>query len=545
MVCRQLGYLEAVSVTVNSHFGSEAGADFRMDHVHCSGDEERLLDCWHFRSEDCGADEAFGVICQGKGPASEDALLCELYSGSERGVNKSVAGGAITGPKVCPHPNSSQSVCQNQTGVCLHNLTDAGSGNVFFNRKPVCDDGWDFLAANVACKELGFVGALRATTRSYFGLVPKVFSLDEVNCFGNETSLSNCSSSDVENCDGSEGAGVVCDTRSIEDLNQELEKISRECFSEAFYSLPEISFNKTRGLRGYFTSTDSAVSCQKACASIEGCGLFSYFSSEHACSIFQREGNALSKNSRSYNVSTGPRECKTEEPALVSYRGENCSEAGVACVSGGSGPWEGLAHLGGRPICQDGWGSPDARVFCRQMGFRDVLRSSGPGRFGTVKGPFSMNELQCQGTERSVSECAHQSPVSNCLKWEGAHVECLQFHVPPTTTTAPSSDCGGDCNVICLKGGSTCHEGNVFVRGQPVCDDNWGMEDAKVVCRQLGFPDARNYTIINHFGSIHTSRFSMDDVACRGDEARLQDCRHLSSDDCDSSEGAGEKWCLL
>ena len=31
----------------------------------------------------------------------------------------------------------------------------------------------------------------------------------------------------------------------------------------------------------------------------------------------------------------------------------------------------------------------------------------------------------------------------------------------------------------------------------------------------------------------------MDDVACRGDEARLQDCRHLSSDDCDSSEGAG------
>ena len=60
-----------------------------------------------------------------------------------------------------------------------------------------------------------------------------------------------------------------------------------------------------------------------------------------------------------------------------------------------------------------------------------------------------------------------------------------------------------------------------------------------VACRQLGYPGASNFTRTNHFGSIHTSWFSMDDVACRGDEARLQDCRHLSSDDCDSSEGAG------
>ena len=60
-----------------------------------------------------------------------------------------------------------------------------------------------------------------------------------------------------------------------------------------------------------------------------------------------------------------------------------------------------------------------------------------------------------------------------------------------------------------------------------------------VACRQLGYPGASNFTRTNHFGSIHTSRFSMDDVACRGDEAKLQDCRHLSSGDCDSSEGAG------
>ena len=38
---------------------------------------------------------------------------------------------------------------------------------------------------------------------------------------------------------------------------------------------------------------------------------------------------------------------------------------------------------------------------------------------------------------------------------------------------------------ICLGGGSAT-EGNVFVNGQPICDDHWSSEDAEVVCRQIG-----------------------------------------------------------
>ena len=382
VACRQLGYLEAVSITRESHFGRE-GSTFSMDQVSCSGEEEQLLDCTYSSHDNCGDGEAFGVVCQGRPVVeSKEALLCELYTGSEQGVNKSLAGGAITGPKVCPSFLSSLSVCQGKPGVCLQEADGSlgtNAGNVFFNGTPVCDDGWDLLAANTVCRELNFTnGALKHTVRSHFGLVAMTFSLDEVRCFGNETELGNCPSSDVENCDGSEGAGVVCDTRSEEEVNQEDQKLARECFSEAIYDEEPIPFNKTSGPEKFYTYTANAAACQKVCASTVGCDLFMFSKTESRCSIFRFESDRSrgGKRSRSTDFVTGPRECNTFAPLLVSYRGENCSASGVPCVTGGSGAWEGLAHIGGRPICQDNWGPAEATVFCRQLVGTGLLQRS-------------------------------------------------------------------------------------------------------------------------------------------------------------------------
>ena len=47
---------------------------------------------------------------------------------------------------------------------------------------------------------------------------------------------------------------------------------------------------------------------------------------------------------------------------------------------------------------------------------------------------------------------------------------------------------------VCLDGGNSSSEGNVYVRGRPVCDDLWSITDANVVCRQLNFSRAKNAT---------------------------------------------------
>ena len=102
------------------------------------------------------------------------------------------------------------------TAVRLVNsyLSHAGRVEVLYSGTwgTICSDYWDLPDAEVVCHQLGYDGALRAVRNAAFGQGTGQIWLDDVQCVGNERSISHCSHLRLgaHNCRHYQDAGVVC-----------------------------------------------------------------------------------------------------------------------------------------------------------------------------------------------------------------------------------------------------------------------------------------------------------------------------------------------
>ena len=95
-----------------------------------------------------------------------------------------------------------------------------------------------------------------------------------------------------------------------------------------------------------------------------------------------------------------------------------------------------------------------------------------------------------------------------------------------------------------LVGGSGPHEGRVEVYHSgtwgTVCDDDWDLQDATVVCRQLDYINATAAVGPARFGS-GSGPILFSEVTCVGNESTITECDHHSTGghNCSHKEDVG------
>ncbi|XP_039365572.1 deleted in malignant brain tumors 1 protein-like [Mauremys reevesii] len=483
VVCRQLGCGSALLAPGEAHFGR--GSDtIWMDEVNCTGTEAVLADCraWPLGENNCHHGEDASVVCSGISVVTQLRL--------------------VNGPSRC-----------------------AGRVEVLHNQQwgTVCDDSWDLTEARVVCRQLGCGTALSAPHGSRFGQGTERIWLHEVHCTGTEAALSVCRARPwgEHNCNHVEDAGVVCSDSNIPDPGPlQLVNGPNRCAGRV-----EVLHNHQWGTvcDDGWDLTDAGVVCRQL-----GCGTAL---SALAGARFGRGSDTIWMEEVN---------CTGTEAALADCRARpwgnnNChhgEDAGVVC-SDSALPHLAQVRLMNSPsrcagrvevirnqlwgtVCDDGWDLQDAGVVCRQLGCGTALSAPGGARFGQGSGPILLDEVNCTGTEAALSECrAKPWGDHNCHHREDAGVVCSGTGISQVAqlrlVNGPSR-CAGRVEVLHNQQWGT------------VCDDNWDIIDAGIVCRQLGCGTALSAPGAGRFGQ-GSDRIWLDDVQCKGTEIALSECR--------------------
>ncbi|XP_072123050.1 scavenger receptor cysteine-rich domain-containing protein DMBT1-like [Mobula birostris] len=562
MVCHQLQCGAVVSVLGGAHFGEGSGK-IQKGVLNCRGkDGPRLVggenrcsgrveiqhgDQWGTPCDEYFSLEDASVVCEqlqcgtvkttpkdayfgeGKGPLWNDNYRC-------LGKESRLADCPVsTWSQIsCSHANDASLICTDE--IWSLRLSDGGSrcdGRVEMYDKGtwrrVQDKFWTITEARVVCRQLRCGSAIAAYNCSKYRENKRPVLLTELQCEGNESHLRNCKSS-VSKRSSSDitGVGVLCSGH----LQLRLSGSDDVCAGRL-----EIYYDGSWGTvcDDSWDLLDANVVCKQL-----GCGYASKEKTIHGhCGrgtgvVWLDEVNCSGNESHLWECPSAPwsqHDCSHKEDVTVqcsepiiweNYSIKTCdsrnlfgSEELQLRLSGGntncSGRLEILYNNTWGTVCDDSWDMADANVVCRQLGCGSALRTPVPDENIQSADDMWLDEVKCKGSESLLSDCP-SSPIGqhDCDHKEDVFVVCSK-----------------SVKLRLMNGGSRCagrlevHYAGIWVT---VYGRKWDVDDATVVCRELGCGKAVDAPCRAHFGA-GSGLLVTQDSQCNGNEATLRECK--------------------
>ncbi|XP_066570511.1 lysyl oxidase homolog 2b [Amia ocellicauda] len=443
----------------------------------------------------------------------------------------------------------------------------------------VCDDDFSIHAAHVVCREMGYLEAISWSPASKYGKGEGRIWMDNVHCTGKEKTLALCTSNGlgVSDCKHTEDVGVVCSdkripgfkfisslTNNIESLNIQVEDVRIRPILATYRKRIPVT-------EGYVEVKDGGSwrqICNEEWSEMNSrviCGMFGFPGErKYNARVYKMFARKRKHNYWDYSVNCTGNEAHVSACKLghtVVEKGNGTCQQGmpvvVSCVPGrafapssmtgfrkafrqeqplvrlkggaivGEGRVEVLKNGEWGTICDDNWSLLAATVVCRELGFGSAKEALSGAKLGQGMGPVNMNEVECSGFEKSITECFFNKDALDCNHEEDAAVRC---NVPAM----------GFQERLRLTGGRNPFEGRVEVLAEKngtlvwgtVCSEGWGTMEAMVVCRQLGLGFANHAFQETWYwpGQVSADNVVMSGVKCSGTEMSLSHCLHHGQD---------------